>query len=198
MHEGATDKALDELKRATRLRRRSSDFGTMSGDLNQMGDVLREAGRPDEAAARYKEAVTAINKAQVPEEVKEETRRNTCSSRPRRGRQKGHATAKAKAAEYTKQVAVKKAPFEVRQQHELAGLIALAEKQPAMAAAEFTRANQQDPRILYLTAIAWREAGECGAGARSRRKRRSSTASTSTTPTSGRRPRSLQLVDGMT
>jgi hypothetical protein len=41
----------------------------------------------------------------------------------------------------------------------LAGLIALADKQPAMAAEEFSRANQQDPKILFLTAIAWREAG---------------------------------------
>jgi hypothetical protein len=75
------------------------------------------------------------------------------------------ATAKARAAEYTTQVAVKKVPFEVRQQHELAGLIALADKQPATAAEEFSRANQQDPKILFLTAIAWREAGNAAKAA---------------------------------
>ena len=125
-----------------------------------MGDVLREAGRLDEATAKYNEAVTAINKAQVPDQVKEATRRNHLFEQARVAvAKKDLATAKAKAAEYTTQVAVKKVPFEVRQQHELAGLIALADKQPAMAAEEFSRANQQDPKILFLTAIAWREAG---------------------------------------
>jgi hypothetical protein len=70
------------------------------------------------------------------------------------------ATAKAKLAEYTRQVALKKRPFEVRQQHELAGMIALAEKEYAAAARELLLANQQDPRILYLTALALRGSGD--------------------------------------
>ena len=160
VHEGATDKALDELRAGYALAEAENDFGTLSGDLNLMGDVLREAGRLDEATAKYNEAVTAINKAQVPDQVKEATRRNHLFEQARVAvAKKDLATAKAKAAEYTTQVAVKKVPFEVRQQHELAGLIALADKQPAMAAEEFSRANQQDPKILFLTAIAWREAG---------------------------------------
>ena len=63
-------------------------------------------------------------------------------------------------AEYAKQVAVKSIPFEVQQQHELAGLIALAEKRGAEAVQEFKAANQQDPRILYLTSLALRQAGD--------------------------------------
>ena len=55
---------------------------------------------------------------------------------------------------------MKNVPFEVQQQHELAGLIALAEKRGAAAAQEFKAANQQDPRILYLTAMAMQEAGD--------------------------------------
>jgi hypothetical protein len=57
-------------------------------------------------------------------------------------------------------VSVKNAPFEVRQQHELAGRIALAEKRYPAAAEELSQANQQDPVILYLTALAWRGAGD--------------------------------------
>ena len=69
VHEGATDKALDELRAGYVLAEAENDFGTLSGDLNLMGDVLREAGRLDEATAKYNEAVTAINKAQVPDQV---------------------------------------------------------------------------------------------------------------------------------
>ena len=160
VHDRATDKALDELRAGYALAEAEKDFGTLSGDLNLMGDVLREAGRLDEAAAKYNEAVAAINRAQVPEQTKAATRRNHLFEQARLAVAKNDLqAAKAKAAEYATQVAVKKAPFEVRQQHELAGLIALADKQPAVAAQEFSRANQQDPRILYLSALAWREAG---------------------------------------
>lgn len=50
-------------------------------------------------------------------------------------------------------MAVRSIPFEVRQQHELLGLIALEEKRHADAASELQQANRQDPRILYLTAV---------------------------------------------
>ena len=126
-----------------------------------MGDVLREAGRPDEALARYADAVTAINKGQVPEEVKDATRRNHLFEEARVAAVRGDLpTARTRTSAYAKAVEPKKRPFEVRQQHELAGLIALGEKQYAAAAAEFAQANQQDPRILYLTAVALRGAGD--------------------------------------
>jgi tetratricopeptide (TPR) repeat protein len=161
VHEGATDKALEELAAGYALAEAAGAAGNMSGDLNLMGDVLREAGRLDEAAAKYAEAVTVITLAQVPEAIKEATRRNVVFEEGRLAvARKDLATAKARSAEYARQVAVRKVPFEIRQQHELAGLIALAEKRPAEAAQEFARANQQDPSVLYLQAVAWREAGD--------------------------------------
>jgi tetratricopeptide (TPR) repeat protein len=163
VHEGATDKALEEIKAGYLLSEAEQDGGTMSGDLNLMGDVLREAGRLDDALARYAESVAAIEKARVPDEVKAATRRNYLFEQGRVAVEKNDlATAKARAAEYAAQVAAKKAPFEVRQQHELAGLIALAEKQYATALQELGQANQQDPRVLYLTSIALRGSGDAG------------------------------------
>ena len=161
VHEGATDKALEELRAAYALAEAEGDAGTMSGDLTQMGDVLREAGRPAEALAKYEEAVAVINKSQVPEEVKEATRRTHIFEEGRVAVARNDlAAAKAKSADYARQVALKKRPFEVRQQHELAGLIALAEQQYATAASELQLANQQDPRILYLTALALQGTGD--------------------------------------
>lgn len=137
------------------------DRALVSGDLTQMGDVLREAGQPKEALAKYREAVTVINTANVPEEVKEATRRTHVFEEGRVAAATGDlATAKARLAEYARQVAPKKRPFEVRQQHELAGMIALAEKKYGDAIRELGLANQQDPRILYLTAVALKGAGE--------------------------------------
>ena len=133
----------------------------MSADRNLMGDVLREAGRLDDALAKYGESVALIEKAQVPESVKEATRRNQVFEQGRVAVAKGDlTTAKAKAAGYAKRVTVKNVRFEVQQQHELNGLIALAEKRGAAAAQEFKAANQQDPRVLYLSAVALRESGD--------------------------------------
>jgi tetratricopeptide (TPR) repeat protein len=161
VHEGATDKALAELKAGYALAEAEGDAASMSGDLTLMGDVLREAGRPDEALARYADAVTAINKGQVPEEVKDATRRNHLFEEARVAAVRGDLpTARTRTSAYAKAVEPKKRPFEIRQQHELAGLIALGEKQYTAAAAEFAQANQQDPRILYLTAVALRGAGD--------------------------------------
>ena len=60
----------------------------------------------------------------------------------------------------TPAVAAGQRPFEVRQSHELAGRIALAEKNYKLAVTELRRANDQDPRVLYLTALALQGAGE--------------------------------------
>jgi hypothetical protein len=70
------------------------------------------------------------------------------------------ATAKAKAGAYAAAVKVKSIPFEVRQVHELAGRIALAQKDHATAVAELRLANQQDPRVLYLLAVALQGQGD--------------------------------------
>ena len=166
VHEGATDKAIEELQAGYALAEANGDAGSMSGDLTQMGDILREAGRPADALAKYEEAVTVVNKSKLPEEVKEATRRTHVFEEGRVAASRGDiAAARAKLAEYTRQVAPKNRPFEVLQQHELTGMIALAEKEYAPAVQELKLANQQDPRILYLTALALQGAGDASGAA---------------------------------
>jgi tetratricopeptide (TPR) repeat protein len=161
VHEGATDKALGELKAEYALAEAEKDAASMSGDLTQMGDVLREAGRFDEALARYGESVTVVANAPVPDPVKAATRRNLLFEQARVAAMRGDvATAKSKAAEYAEATASANRPLEVLQRHELAGMIALAEKQYTEAVKELALANQQDPRILYLAAVALRDGGD--------------------------------------
>jgi len=155
VHDGAPDKALDELKAGSALAAAEHDAGTMSGDLVQMGDVLREANRLDEALVKYAEAAKVMETSQLPEPVKAAARRNQLFEETRVAVAKNDlVTAKSKATEYEQQVQLRRAPFEVRQQHELAGLIALAEKRYGAATEEFGQANQRDPRVLLLMARA--------------------------------------------
>jgi tetratricopeptide (TPR) repeat protein len=161
VHQARHDEAIAELRKGSSLAEADQDLASVSGDLVQIGDILREAGRLDQAAASYADAVTAIDKAQVPAEVKQATHRNQVFEEARLAAARGDVrTARAKAADYARQVAVKSVPFEVRQQHELAGVIALAEKQFANADAELRQANQQDPKVLYLRALALQGAGD--------------------------------------
>jgi tetratricopeptide (TPR) repeat protein len=161
VYEGKTSKAIDEIKAGSALAQQENDAGAQAADLNQIGDILREAGQFDQALASYKQSVALLEKSQVPEEVKAAGRRNLIFEEGRVAVMKNDLpTAKTKSADYAKQVAVKSRPFEVRQQHELAGMIALAEKHGDAAAAEFKQANQQDPRILYMTSQAFKIAGK--------------------------------------
>ncbi len=161
VHEGATDKAIAELSKMAAIDTAGGDLVALSGALAQMGNVLLEAGRVDEAAAKFGEQVASIDKSDVAPQVKEGTHRQALFDEARVALARNDvATAKAKSAAYTKEVTVKSIPFEVRQSHELAGRIALAEKSYAVAAAELRQANQQDPRVLYLTAVALQGKGD--------------------------------------
>lgn len=171
VHEGATDKAIAELTAGYALAEAEHDAGTMSGDLVQMGDVLREAGRLDDARTKYTKALRVVNESQLPEEVKAATRRNHVFEEARLAvAGKDLATARAKALDYEKLVAPRNAPFEIRQQHELAGLIALLEGRYPAAVKEFDLANQRDPRVIYLAAVAAHGAGDATRGAALARK----------------------------
>ena len=161
VHEGATDKAIAEVQKAAAVAKAAGDKATLSGDWNQIGDILLEAGRADEALARYKDQVATMDAADVPAEVKEATRRQHLFDEARVAlAKKDTVGAKAKAQEYAAAVAAKRVPFEMWQQHELAGRIALEEKGYATAAAELEQANQQDPRVMYLLAVALQGKGD--------------------------------------
>src|SRR4029079_4796930 len=117
--------------------------------------------RADDAAAAFTAQVEASVKANQPDAVKETTRRNALFNEARVALAKHDlAGAKARAQAYEKAVAVKQISFEIRQQHELAGLIALADNKPKVAATELAKANPQGPRVLYHLAVAQSAAGD--------------------------------------
>ena len=164
MHEGATAKALAELKKMVAIDEANKDFAAMSGTYNQMGNILLEAGRVDAAKAKFDAQVAAMDKAEVAAPVKEATRRQHIFDEARIALARNDLdTAKAKTAAYIAAAEVKKIPFEVRQGHELAGRFALAQKNYTVAAGELQQANNQDPRVLFLLATALQAKGDAAA-----------------------------------
>ncbi len=154
-HEGQYDKALAAANQESAIAVAQNDLANLSADHNFMGALLLENGKADEALAQFKQAVEIMDKSDSPAEVKAATHRNALFNQARAALiKKDLATAKTLNQDYAKQVAEKKVPAEVRQQHELAGLLAIEEKQFATAVTELQQANQQDPRVLYLLAVA--------------------------------------------
>jgi tetratricopeptide (TPR) repeat protein len=161
VHEAAWDKALGEIDQMIAISERAEDLGQKANDLNFKANTLLEAGRTEAAAAVFAAQVEASGRSATPDDVKQATRRNALFDQARVALAKRDlAAARSLSASYAKQVAAKQIPFEVRRQHELAGLIALADGKPKIAVAELGQANQQDPRVLYLVAMALGDAGD--------------------------------------
>lgn len=159
--EGKPELALATVEKMAEIARATGGANTLAGDLNLMGQILLEAGRPDEAAAKFAQQQQSLAKANVPAEVKETARRNLFFNGARVALLRNDLkAAKTLARQYAHRVQQKKVPFELWQQHELAGRIALAEGDAAGAVRELQKANAQDPRVMYLLAQALRQQGD--------------------------------------
>jgi tetratricopeptide (TPR) repeat protein len=138
----------------------------MSADVTAIGDVLLEAGKPDQAKQRYEQALQLQERSDLPAEVKEDARlvHHYNLGRVAVG---SHdlATAKQHAAAFLKGATAKKNDGETRLAHQLAGAIALEEKQFAQAIAELNQGNQQDPYTLYRLGLAYQGSGDAGKAA---------------------------------
>jgi tetratricopeptide (TPR) repeat protein len=160
-HEGSWDKALAEIDKLAAIATKANDFGQLAFDYNFAANTLLEANRPDEAAKQFAAQLAASDKSTIPADAKQTAKRNGIYDDARVALAKHDvATAKRLSASYTAAVAQKGIPFEVRQGHELAGMIASAEKSWKTAVVELAQANQNDPRVLYLAAIALQGSGD--------------------------------------
>jgi tetratricopeptide (TPR) repeat protein len=159
--DGKYDEALGEAKKEAAIAEASKDLGNLAADHAFMGNIYLAAGQPDEAAAEFAQQLEINGRSQVPDVNKQQVRRNDLFNQGRVAiAKKDIAGARKIADEYAKQVADKKILFELWQSRELNGMVAIEENHYADAVSELTQSNQQDPRVLYLTAVALQGAGD--------------------------------------
>ena len=140
-----------------RVRASSLNYHDM---VNLMGMILLAAGEPEEALEKFAGAIQLIGVGGVPDDVDENNRRNFLYWKTRVELARGRIdNARSELVSYLQQVEVRQIPFEQRRVNELAAAIALADGDATTALKQLEQANQQDPRVLYLTAMALREAG---------------------------------------
>ena len=73
---------------------------------------------------------------------------------------KDFKTAQSEADEFRKASLASKNPFQVKNVHELDGIVALAQKDYEKAVAELEQANQQNPQNLYRLCQAYQGMGD--------------------------------------
>lgn len=154
--EGKMDRALAELEKQYALAEAINDANAMTGDLVNIGNILYEWGKYDEAIAKYKEAVKLTKESDLPQEIKDNTELNFLYNAAIIAmKKKDFSAAKAKAEEYLRGVEAINNPNQIRLAHQLAGMIALEEKNYDRALEELRQANQQNPYNLYRMALAY-------------------------------------------
>ena len=159
--EGKFDQALGELKKEYAVAEKINDAAAMSADVVAMGDVLLEAGKPEEARKRYLQAVELVQQSDLSAEVKQNNKLVHHYNLGRVAVRAGDlAGAKQHAATYMEGAAAKKNDPQIKQAHELLGTIALAEKKFDQAIADLSKGNQQDAYTLYRLALAYQEKGD--------------------------------------
>ena len=158
---GHLDKALAEVDKQYALGEKTNDVAAMTGDLQLKGTILVEMGKYDEAKAQFERALKMTQDSSLSQAIKDNAKlfQHYNLGTVAVG-QKDFATAKAEAEEFRKGAEAAKNPNQIRQAHELAGMIALAEKDYDKAIAELQQANQQNPQDLYRLAQAYQGKGD--------------------------------------
>src|SRR5262245_11409933 len=158
---GKLDQALAEVEKQYALGHKTNDVPSMAGDLQLKGNVLLEMARYDDAGKAYGEVLKMTNESNLSKEIKDNAAVFHHYNLARVAiAKKDLATAKTETETFRKGSEAAKNQNQLKQAHELAGRIALEEKNYDAAITELTAANQQNPDVLYLLGEAYRGKGD--------------------------------------
>ncbi|HUK23084.1 MAG TPA: tetratricopeptide repeat protein [Terriglobales bacterium] len=155
---GKTQPALDEMDKQYAIAEKKNDAAGMAGDLLAKGNILLAAGKFDEAAKQFEHSLQVTEASSLSQEIKDNTKLQYEFNLAEIAiGKKDYAAAKQHIAAFQ---AGAKNTAQMRQSHELAGRLALAQKDYDTALAELQQANLQDPRNLYRLGDVYRAKGD--------------------------------------
>lgn len=158
---GKFDQGLAALDKQYAVAQKNNDAAALTGDLVLRGNILLEMGKFDEAKKAYDQALKTTADSALSQRVKDNTARLNHYNLARVAiAKKDLATAKAETETFRKDVEAAQNANQLKQAHELAGRIALEEKNYEAAVEELGQANQQNPDVLYLLGNAYRGKGD--------------------------------------
>lgn len=158
---GKWDQALADVDKQYALGEKTNDVPGMTGDLQLKGNILLEMGKYDDAKASFEKGLKMIEDSTLSNEIKENARlfHHYNLARVALGK-KDLVTAKTEAESFRKGTEAKNNPVQLKQAHQLIGMIALEEKDFDKAVSELQQANQQNPYDLYRLCQAYQGKGD--------------------------------------
>jgi tetratricopeptide (TPR) repeat protein len=153
---GMMEQALLEADKEYSVAEKINDVANMSADLAMKANILQEMGKYADAMALYEKSVKLIQDSDLSQGIKDNTKlAHHYAVASVAIKKKDMKTAKAEVEEFRKGAEAIKNTFQIRQAHELAGSIALAEKKYDDAIAELQQANQLNPYNQYRLSLAY-------------------------------------------
>ena len=158
---GKLDQALAEVEKQYVLGQKTNDMPAMAGDLQLKGNILLEMGKPDDAKKAYEQALKTTSDSNLSQENKANAALFHHFNLARVAiAKKDLATAKTETETFRQGAEAAKNANQLKQAHELAGRIALEEKNYDTAITELAQANQQNPDVLYLLGLSYQGKGD--------------------------------------
>jgi len=158
---GKFAQALQSMDKEFAVAQKTNDVASMAADLQAKGNILAEIPKYKEAKQQFDRSLELIQGSNLSQEIKDNaTRLHHFNMAALAIAQKDLVAAKSHAEEFRQSAELTKNPVQIKFAHELAGRIALAEKDYDKAIAELQQANQQNPRNLYRIALAYEGKGE--------------------------------------
>jgi tetratricopeptide (TPR) repeat protein len=158
---GKLDEALRQIDKEYAVAEKKSDVASMSADLQAKGNIILETQKYDAAAQVFERSLQLIESSGLSQEIKDNaTLLHHFNLAEVAIGKKDFVAAKMHADEFQKGAEASKNPAQVKQSHELAGRLALSEKDYDKAIAELELANQQDPLNIYRMGQAYQGRGD--------------------------------------
>ena len=162
---GKWDKALADVDKQYALGEKTGDVPGMTGDLQLKGNILLEMGKYEDAKAQYEKLLKMTEDSNLSQEIKDNARLFHHYNLARvalggLGGKKDLTKAKTEAEAFRQGTEAAKRPLQIKQAHQLLGIIALEEKDYGKAVSEMQQANQQNPYDLYRLCQAYQGQGD--------------------------------------
>jgi tetratricopeptide (TPR) repeat protein len=158
---GKWDKAVQAIDKQYAVAEKKNDVAAMAADLQAKGNIIMEMQKYDLAGQQFDRSLQLIEGSSLSQEIKDNaTLLHHFNLAGLAIAKKDYAAAKSHAEQYRKGAEASKNPAQIKLAHELAGRIALAQKDYDGAITELEQANQLDPRNLYRLGLAYEAKGD--------------------------------------
>ena len=159
--QGKFDQAIASIEKEFAIAEKKGDTVSMAADLQAKARILEHMQKYDAAAKEFDRSLQLVEDSSLSQEIKNNAvlQHHFNAASVAIGK-KDLAAAKSDAEEFRKGAEARKNDAQLKQAHELAGRIALAEKDNSKAIAELEKSNLQNAQNLYRLSQAYRAKGD--------------------------------------